>query len=223
MFSLICVWINGWVNNREAGDLTRHRTHFDVIAVHYSDLYSIQIKCIYVILNTSYLVVYSISWFQMVDIYSMLSYRIWYHLGLVTCSWCYVNFNTITVTSCECHGVNATVIQQLVQANNNRNIEPSCDRPFVTGIYLWPLIPSRNASDEESVSMPWRCHDVPVIIIHYWAILWVRLSIFSQLSIIHYMGLCVFSLPISLMMTEKVYTLSYYHHQNRKYELLSIA
>ena len=21
MFSLICVWINGWVNNREAGDL----------------------------------------------------------------------------------------------------------------------------------------------------------------------------------------------------------
>ena len=41
----------------------------------------------------------------------------------------------------------------------------------------------------------------------------VRLSIFSQLSIVHYMGLCVFSLPIPLMMTEKVYTLSYYHHQ----------
>ena len=30
MFSLICVWINGWVNNGEAGDLTRHRTHYDV-------------------------------------------------------------------------------------------------------------------------------------------------------------------------------------------------
>ena len=30
MFSLICVWINGWVNNREAGDLRRYRTHFDV-------------------------------------------------------------------------------------------------------------------------------------------------------------------------------------------------
>ena len=25
MFSLICVWINGWVNNREAGDFRRHR------------------------------------------------------------------------------------------------------------------------------------------------------------------------------------------------------
>ena len=27
MFSLICVWINGWVNNREAGDLRRFRAH----------------------------------------------------------------------------------------------------------------------------------------------------------------------------------------------------
>ena len=30
MFSLICVWINGWVNNREAGDLRRYRAHSDV-------------------------------------------------------------------------------------------------------------------------------------------------------------------------------------------------
>ena len=30
MFSLICVWLNGWINNREAGDLSRHRGHYDV-------------------------------------------------------------------------------------------------------------------------------------------------------------------------------------------------
>ena len=30
MFSLICVWINGWVNNREASDLRRYRAHYDV-------------------------------------------------------------------------------------------------------------------------------------------------------------------------------------------------
>ena len=30
LFSLICVWINGWVNNREAGDLRRYRVHYDV-------------------------------------------------------------------------------------------------------------------------------------------------------------------------------------------------
>ena len=33
VFSLICVWINDWVNNREAGDLSRHRGHYDVIAM----------------------------------------------------------------------------------------------------------------------------------------------------------------------------------------------
>ena len=30
VFSLICTWINGWVNNGEAGDLRRHRTHYDI-------------------------------------------------------------------------------------------------------------------------------------------------------------------------------------------------
>ena len=30
MFSLMCAWINDWVNNGEAGDLRRHRSHYDV-------------------------------------------------------------------------------------------------------------------------------------------------------------------------------------------------
>ena len=30
VFSLICAWINGWINNGEAGDLRRHRAHYDV-------------------------------------------------------------------------------------------------------------------------------------------------------------------------------------------------
>ena len=33
MFSLIYGWINTWVNNREAGDLRRHRGHYDVIVM----------------------------------------------------------------------------------------------------------------------------------------------------------------------------------------------
>ena len=33
MFSLICAWINGWVNNRETGDLRRHRAYWDVIVI----------------------------------------------------------------------------------------------------------------------------------------------------------------------------------------------
>ena len=45
MFSLICVWINGWVNNREAGDLRRYRAHCDVIVM------------VHFILSSSYLCV----------------------------------------------------------------------------------------------------------------------------------------------------------------------
>ena len=33
VFSLICASINAWVNNREAGDLRRHRAHYDVIVM----------------------------------------------------------------------------------------------------------------------------------------------------------------------------------------------
>ena len=52
MFSLICVWINDWVNNREAGDSWRHRAHYRVTAMpykavrsRYSEKHAFQISC----------------------------------------------------------------------------------------------------------------------------------------------------------------------------------
>ena len=33
MLSFICAWINCWVNNREAGDLRHHRSHYDVVVM----------------------------------------------------------------------------------------------------------------------------------------------------------------------------------------------
>ena len=30
VLSLICAWTNGWANHRHAGDLRRHRAHYDV-------------------------------------------------------------------------------------------------------------------------------------------------------------------------------------------------
>ena len=36
MFSLICAWINSWVNSHEAGDLNRQRAHYDVTAMNNS-------------------------------------------------------------------------------------------------------------------------------------------------------------------------------------------
>ena len=44
MFSLICAWINAWVNNREADDLRRHRGHYDVIVMFADDIF----VCIFV-------------------------------------------------------------------------------------------------------------------------------------------------------------------------------
>ena len=34
MFYLICAWINGWVKNREAGELRRHRAHYGYVNHH---------------------------------------------------------------------------------------------------------------------------------------------------------------------------------------------
>ena len=33
IFSLICAWTNRWANNRDAGDLSRHRAHYYVIVM----------------------------------------------------------------------------------------------------------------------------------------------------------------------------------------------
>ena len=42
MFSLICVWMNGWVNNRETSDLRRHHAHYNVIVMWYRPCRRIQ-------------------------------------------------------------------------------------------------------------------------------------------------------------------------------------
>ena len=37
MFSLICAWTKGWVNNRDASDLRRHHAHYDITVRHHVD------------------------------------------------------------------------------------------------------------------------------------------------------------------------------------------
>ena len=41
LFSLICPWINDWVNKCETGDLRRHRAHCDVTVMTSRDLHYI--------------------------------------------------------------------------------------------------------------------------------------------------------------------------------------
>ena len=70
MFSLICVFINSWVNNLEAGDLRRHRAHYDVTVTYGSDGNEVQTRLallwfrnIYVIMVISVLQIISYFYF----------------------------------------------------------------------------------------------------------------------------------------------------------------
>ena len=55
-FSLICARVNCWVNNREAGGLRRHRTHYDVIVMLFNILLSLWSDGLPVERNRHYLV-----------------------------------------------------------------------------------------------------------------------------------------------------------------------
>ena len=43
MFSFICAWIYGWVNNREAGDLRRHGAHYGVNVMYIQQIVKIAV------------------------------------------------------------------------------------------------------------------------------------------------------------------------------------
>ena len=45
MFSLIRVWISGGLNNREAGDLRRHRAHYDVTEMEMEQPVNQRVSC----------------------------------------------------------------------------------------------------------------------------------------------------------------------------------
>ena len=45
-FSLICAWINGWINNRKAGNLRRRRTHYEIIIMNASQIIHFICICI---------------------------------------------------------------------------------------------------------------------------------------------------------------------------------
>ena len=75
MFSLICVWINGWVNNREAGDLRHYRAHYDVTVMKFhwdifyfygqNDLMALAEHCNWTMCK-SYIIDYHETWLHLV-------------------------------------------------------------------------------------------------------------------------------------------------------------
>ena len=55
MVSLICVWINGWVNNRGSDDLRRHRGHYDVIVMQ-------SLHCGFMWCNYGMIIIFPVQW-----------------------------------------------------------------------------------------------------------------------------------------------------------------
>ena len=52
VFSLICAWTHGWVNDCKAGDLRRHRAHYDVTVMDKPKLRYVQsVKWIFVLIE----------------------------------------------------------------------------------------------------------------------------------------------------------------------------
>ena len=75
MVSLICVWIDGWVNNRKGGDLRRHRGHYDVTVMRRITDMMFAPKC----LNTQHMVYsryYTFRWSERTDL-EKLTVRQW--------------------------------------------------------------------------------------------------------------------------------------------------
>ena len=48
MFSLICSWTNGWVNNRDSGDLRRHHAHYDAIVIILNYVFTLRVPVPYI-------------------------------------------------------------------------------------------------------------------------------------------------------------------------------
>ena len=83
---------------------------------------------------------------------------------------------------------------------------------------LWPvgrvcLFADYTISLSSLCRLIWRHWTTKMLVRYMLPSVCLRLRQFSQLSFIQYMGLCVFSLPISPVMIVRMCTLSYYHHQ----------
>ena len=60
MSSLICAWINLWVNNREAGDLRRYRAHYDVIVMIILTVRACRVWCVFMPLRSPICIVFTV-------------------------------------------------------------------------------------------------------------------------------------------------------------------
>ena len=141
MFSLICAWMNGWVNNREADDLRRHRAHYDVTVMASGVSLKDMDKISFIKQQQKTMKYYGCA--------KLLRRTIGQY--------------PITVRTHDHYGRPShwtlTVCSTVVEANNKGNVKGQHNNPFVTG-YLQQLVDSSNKMTNiaERISMWWHHH-----------------------------------------------------------------
>ena len=158
----MCAWINGWVNNRKAGDLRSHRAHYDVTVMCWRS--SVGRSQGPVSIKRSSVRDYHVkekaatrpSYLFIIIVHFMMSANIRIRFGL-----------------------------QIV----------------LVCLYSTPI------SLSSLCKLIWRHWTYEMPVRYILSNVWVRLSLYSPLSIIQYVGLYVFNLPIPLVMIERIYIL----------------
>ena len=89
-----------------------------------------------------------------------------------------------------------SIVQFMMSANNRKRF--GLQIVFIC-LYITP------SHYHHCANFIWRHWNYKMPVRYNLSSVWVRFSIFSQLSIIQYVGLCVFSLPISFGMIERIY------------------
>ena len=167
-------------------------------------------------------------WWLKGYIYSSCYYH--HQIGSIHLSHCYHIFSVVVCLRCVLHHILSlivytfrenrefvynSIVQFMMSANSRKRF--GLQIVFIC-LYITP------SHYHHCANFIWRHWTYKMPVRYNVSSVWVRFSIFSQLSIIQYVGLCVFSLPISFVMIERIYI--YFvllSSSNRKYELLPIV
>ena len=127
------------------------------------------------------------------------SFPLFSYFSVVVCLRCLLHhILSLTVYTFRGNFVYVSIVQFMMSANSR--IRFGLEIVFVC-LYITP------SHYHHCANFIWRHWTYKMSVRFDLSSVWVRLSIFSQLSIIQYVGLYVFCLPISFVMIERIYIL----------------
>ena len=160
IFSLICARMDDWLNNREAGDMRRHRDHYDVTVIIGSSLAKMKYQAIALscddqdlrhhdVINSHS---FNVAWFDPRDAFTYICIhhaQKWLHI---------FQWRQMSTMVSKNHQQTDCLFSKLLRPTANthqRSTLPglSDGNPPVIGGF-----PSQRVSNAESVSTPWRQH-----------------------------------------------------------------